>query len=255
MKLRVIGCHGGETPKHRTSAFLLDNTFAIDAGSLTSEMDLKEQLALEAVVVSHSHMDHIRDLATIADNRVQVGARPLIVAGTRPTIDALRKHFFNGVLWPDFSRLPSAKKPTIHYQELESGKASTVAGYTVTPIPVTHTIDCSGFLIQKGKDAVAYSGDTGPTDRFWDVLSGTKNLRAALVEVSVPNEHQHFASLSGHHTPQTLIRDLKKLRNHKDLPILLYHVKPNFQRQTERECAKLKGFDITMLALGDRFIL
>ena len=36
MDLRVIGCHGGETPRHRTSAFILDDRVAIDAGSLTS---------------------------------------------------------------------------------------------------------------------------------------------------------------------------------------------------------------------------
>ena len=81
MLLRVIGCHGGETPKHRTSAFVLDERLAIDAGSLTSGMDLKAQCKLEAVLVSHAHLDHIRDLATLADNRVQNGCPPLMIAG------------------------------------------------------------------------------------------------------------------------------------------------------------------------------
>ena len=31
-----MGCHGGETPRHRTSAFVLDRRVAIDAGSLTA---------------------------------------------------------------------------------------------------------------------------------------------------------------------------------------------------------------------------
>ena len=75
MELRVIGCHGGETPRHRTSAFVVDDRIAIDAGSLTSGMELKAQCALEAVLVSHAHLDHIRDLATIADNRCQNGVR------------------------------------------------------------------------------------------------------------------------------------------------------------------------------------
>jgi 3',5'-cyclic-nucleotide phosphodiesterase len=69
MELRVIGCHGGETPRHRTSAFVLDERLAIDAGSLTSGLDLKAQFRLDACIVSHAHLDHIRDLATIADNR------------------------------------------------------------------------------------------------------------------------------------------------------------------------------------------
>src|SRR5271170_4715365 len=99
MELRVIGCHGGETPRHRTSAFLIDERLAIDAGSLTSGMELDAQCALRAVLVSHAHLDHIRDLATIADNRLQNRAKPLVVAGTKATIAVLRKHFFNDLLW------------------------------------------------------------------------------------------------------------------------------------------------------------
>src|SRR2546423_923762 len=118
MDLRVIGCHGGETPHHRTSAFLLDERVAVDAGSLTSGLDLKGQCALESVLVSHAHMDHIRDLATIADNRAQNGCAPLAVYGIKPTLDILRTHFFNGKLWPDFTKIPSAREPTIVYRSL-----------------------------------------------------------------------------------------------------------------------------------------
>src|SRR4051794_27514222 len=86
MDLRVIGCHGGETPKHRTSAFLLDDDLTLDAGSLTSGLDLAAQCKLEACLISHAHLDHIRDLATLADNRVQNGCKPLLVAATKGTI-------------------------------------------------------------------------------------------------------------------------------------------------------------------------
>src|ERR1700690_584366 len=115
MDLKVIGCHGGETPKHRTSAFILDDRLAIDAGSLTSGMDLKAQWALEACLVSHAHLDHIRDLATIADNRAQNGCPPLVIAGTKATLALLKKHFFNGLLWPDFTKIPTVAHPTIRY--------------------------------------------------------------------------------------------------------------------------------------------
>ena len=59
MELRVVGCHGGETPKHRTSAFVVDERLAIDAGSLTSGLDLSAQFRLQACIVSHAHLDHI----------------------------------------------------------------------------------------------------------------------------------------------------------------------------------------------------
>ncbi len=255
MDLRVIGCHGGETPRHRTSAFVLDDRLAIDAGSLTSGMDLEAQCALEAVLVSHAHLDHVRDLATIADNRAQNGCKPLIIAATLETQGILKKHFFNNKLWPDFTKIPSASKPTIQYLTLKPEVKTKVAGYSVRAILVSHTIECCAFIIEGKDGAIGYSGDTGPTDRLWEVLNGTKRLRALLMEVSFPNREQKVATLSGHHTPQTMGPDLKKLTNPKDIATLLYHIKPNFQREVERECAKLKGLNLTVLGLGDHFIL
>ncbi len=261
MELRVVGCHGGETPRHRTSAFVVDDQLAIDAGSLTSGLDLAAQCALRAVLVSHAHLDHIRDLATIADNRTQNGCKPLLVAATVPTIKILRKHFFNGLLWPDFSTIPSAKNPAIQYLPLKLEVPTVVCGYTVRAIAVTHTIDTCAFIVEapKSRDgaraAIAYSGDTGPTERVWEVLNATPNLRAMLMEVSFPNDEQKVATLSGHHTPRTLAVDLKKLEKAKDIPFLLYHIKPSFQAKVEKEVARIKGVSLTVLNLGDHFIL
>ena len=255
MDLKVIGCHGGETPKHRTSAFVLDDRLAIDAGSLTSGMELKAQCALEAVLVSHAHLDHIRDLATIADNRAQNGCAPLVVAGTKETIAILKKHFFNGLIWPDFSQIPTKKHPAIVYKVLKPEVRSEICGYGVRAISVTHTIDTSAFIVDKDGASVAYSGDTGPTDRLWEVLNVEKDLRALLMEVSFPNDHQRLATVSGHHTPQTLLPDLKKYKRPKDLPVLLYHIKPAFQAVVEKECAKLKGVELTVLTLGEQLLL
>lgn len=255
MQLRVVGCHGGETPKHRTCAFLLDERLAIDAGSLTSGLDLKLQCQLEAVLVSHAHLDHIRDLATIADNRAQFGCKPLTVVGTKATIGVLKKHFFNGLLWPDFTQIPTKKHPTIAYHVIPLETRTEICGFGVRAIAVTHTIDTSAFIVDKNGASLAYSGDTGPTNRLWKVLNAEKDLRALLMEVSFPNEQQRLATVSGHHTPQTLLPDLKKYKSPKDLPTLLYHIKPAFQSVVEKQCAKLKGVELTVLGLGDQLIL
>jgi 3',5'-cyclic-nucleotide phosphodiesterase len=257
MELRVIGCHGGETPKHRTSAFVVDDRLAIDAGSLTSGMSLDAQCALKAVLVSHAHLDHVRDLATIADNRAQQGCKPLLIAGTGPTLAILKKHFFNGLLWPDFSTIPSAKSPTITYLQLKPEVPTKIAGYTVRAILVSHTIETCGFVVESPKEgrSIAYSGDTGPTSRLWHVLDATPNLKAMLMEVSFPNDEQRVATLSGHHTPKTLAADLKKLEKSKEIPFLLYHIKPSFQAKVEKECARIKGVNLTICNLGDHFVL
>jgi 3',5'-cyclic-nucleotide phosphodiesterase len=269
LDLHVIGCHGGETPSHRTSAFVVDDRIAIDAGSLTSGLELKAQCALEAVLVSHAHLDHVRDLATIADNRLQNGAEPLVVAATSATIATLRKHFFNDLLWPDFSRLPAARRPAIRYQELKPERPAVVAGYEVNAIPVSHTIDTCGFTVRSGGGrrrggggasgggVLAYSGDTGPTERLWEVLRETPDLKALLMEVSFPNGEASLARASGHHTPETLAKDMRKLGDKLacDLPTLLYHIKPSFQATVERECGRLKKLNLTVCAIGDHFLL
>lgn len=255
MELRVIGCHGGETPKHKTCAFVLDDKLAIDAGSLTSGLDTKEQAKLTACLVSHAHLDHIRDLATLADNRCQMDCEPLIVAGTKDTLRTLRKHFFNNLLWPDFSIIPTPQRPTIRYLELKPERPTEVAGCLVRAVFVDHTIESAGFVIESNDGAIAYSGDTGPTDRIWEVLNEQKDLRAFLLEVSFPNREQKLATVSGHHTPRTLALDLKKYRAPKDLPTMLYHIKPVFQAEVEKECAALKGLNLHVLRLQDHFVL
>ena len=62
---------------------------------------------IDAVVLSHAHIDHVRDLATIADNRCQLDCGPLLVGARRETVAQLQAHFFNDILWPDFTRIPS----------------------------------------------------------------------------------------------------------------------------------------------------
>ena len=257
MELRVVGCHGGETPRHKTSAFVLDDELAIDAGSLTSGLDLKAQCALEACIVSHAHLDHIRDLATIADNRCQNGCAPLLVGATRTTLRILRKHFFNNLLWPDFTRIPAAGRetPTVQFVELPPEKPTRIGRYTVRAILVSHTIESAAFVVEGPGGTLAYSGDTGPTDRLWEVLNGVPDLRALLMEVSFPDAEQALATASAHHTPRTLAADLRKYQRPKDLPTLLYHIKPSFQREVERECARVKGVNLTVPRIGDLFAL
>jgi 3',5'-cyclic-nucleotide phosphodiesterase len=255
MDLRVIGCHGGETPKHRTSAFLINEELTFDAGSLTSGLELPAQCKLEACLVSHAHLDHIRDLATIADNRCQNGCAPLAIAATKGTIRVLKKHFFNNLVWPDFSVIPTPAKPTIEYVELRPEKTTKIAGHAVRAIMVDHTIEGCAFIVEGKDGAIAYSGDTGPTKRLWEMLNEVRDLRALLMEVSYPNREQKLATISGHHTPRTLGLEMKKYRAPKELPTLLYHIKPTFQAEVEKECASIKGVNMSVCRIGDHFVL
>lgn len=256
MELRVLGCHGGETPKHRTSSFLLDGKVAIDAGAVTSMLTLDEQHGIETVLVSHAHLDHVRDLATLADNRCQQGGPTLVIAAIPETIEVLRRHFFNDLLWPDFSKIPAGPNGmTIEFRPLTPEKPMEVSGMTVTPVLVSHTIDAAGFLIETPTGSIGYSGDTGPTQRFWEKLNERQDLRALLMEISFPDEHHKLAQVSGHHTPETLEQELHKLRDHRALPVLLYHIKPVFESRVEKELSRIRDRNLDICRLGDQFIL
>ncbi len=251
----MAGCHGGETPKHRTSAFVLDGILAIDAGALTSGLDLRAQCKLKAVLVSHAHLDHVRDLATIADNRTQCGMPPLLVCGTKFTLGVLKKHFFNDLVWPDFTTIPSPALPAIRYVPLVPERRADVVGFSVRAIEVSHTIETCAFIVERGGKAIIYSGDTGPTDRLWQVAKELPKLDALLMEVSFPDEQQALATVSGHHTPRSLGLELRKLVAPKEVPTLLYHIKPVFQAKVERQCARIKGVNLTVLDLGDEYVI
>jgi 3',5'-cyclic-nucleotide phosphodiesterase len=254
MNLKVLGCHGGESKKHRTTSFLLDDHVAIDAGAITSALSLEEQRRIATVLVSHPHLDHVRDLATIVDNRCQQGGRPLEIVGIPDTIRALREHFFNDRLWPDFSKIPTDHGPTLVFREVEPETTFEVGGLRVTPVRVHHTIDAVGFFVEDETSSIAYSGDTGPTDRFWERASAMKNLSALLLEVSFPDELEALALASKHLTPALAKQELAKLAaHHREVPVFAYHVKPVFERETHRDLATVRSHDLRILALDDVF--
>src|SRR5262249_36848804 len=154
---------------------------------------------------------------------------------TAGTIRILKKHFFNDLLWPDFSAIPNKTRPTVRFMELKPERRTDVAGYKVRAVMVSHTIEAAGFIVEGPDATLGYSGDTGPTERLWELLRAEPSLKALVMEVSFPNREQRLASVSGHHTPRTLQKDLKKFGTPQDLPTLLYHIKPVFQKEVEQE--------------------
>ncbi len=254
MNLKVLGCHGGETPKHRTSSFLLNETVAIDAGALCSALSLEEQRRVSTILVSHPHMDHIRDLGTMADNRFQQGGPGLNIVGIPATIKALQEHYFNDTLWPDFTRIKIDGAPLVTFETIEPEQSTDIEGHRVTPVLVDHTVDTSAFVIESHDGAIVYGGDTGPTNRLWEHINALDSLHAVMMEVSFPNAEQELATVSCHHTPQSLDQDLAKLSHPRELPILLYHVKPVFESVVLKELAVLKERNLVVLQLEDELI-
>jgi cAMP phosphodiesterase len=252
MQIRILGCHGGELLDLKTTCVQVGERLLFDAGALVSNLTIDQQVEIDDIVVSHSHLDHIKDLAMMADVVAGRRRRPVRIHGSPKTIEAIRKFFFNDRLWPDFTRIPSRKNPTFDLKVFKPGREFEVGGVSVLAVPVTHTVESMGFVVKGDSGAFAMSGDTGPTTLFWKELNRTENLRFAMVELSFPDEQIEVARVSGHMTPKRLAADLKKLKR-RDLPVFLYHFKPAFARTLHEQIRRVGRDELYPLSPGDTF--
>lgn len=251
MKMRVLGCHGGELPGHRTTCFLIDDVLALDAGALTQGLQLEALLKVDDIVVSHSHFDHVKDLPLLSDLLVGRRDKPVTIHASTACARTLRESMFNNELWPDFTRIPTRANPVLKIQSFKPDEPFNVGKYQITPVPVSHPVESCGFVISDRKVAIGMSGDTGPTDELWKVFNAAKNLKAVMIEASFPNSLQGLADISGHLTPATVASELLKLKK-PQAQVFLYHLKPAFVPQLKKELREhVKGGEV--LELDDVF--
>jgi len=252
VKLRVLGCSGGELPRHRTTCFLVDGRLAIDAGALTATLPLRQLARVDDVILTHSHFDHVKDVPLAADLLIGLRRRPLRVHASTECAETLRDSVFNGRLWPDFTRLPSRSHPVVEIRPFVPGRSFRAGRYRVDSVKVHHPVESVGFVLSDGKASIAVSGDTGPTTAFWRRVNAEKRLRALLVEMSFPNAMQQLADLSGHLTPNTLARELSKVKRN-GYPVYLYHLKPAFAAALRRDLGALRLDGVRILEMGEEF--
>ena len=253
MRLRILGCSGGELRRHRTTCFLVDGVLAVDAGALTGTLPLAELLKVDDIILTHSHFDHVKDVPLLADLLVGRRRRPLRVHASRECARTIRHSIFNGRLWPDFTRIPDRRHPVLSIRPFEPGRPFRVGRYQVRPVPVCHPVESVGFVVSDGKSAFAVSGDTGPTTRFWEAVNRRRDLKALLVEMSFPNVMQELADVSGHLTPNTLASELAKVER-DGCPVYLYHLKPAYAAELKRDLARLRLPGVRVLAQGEEFV-
>jgi ribonuclease BN (tRNA processing enzyme) len=244
MKIRVLGAYGAEGLAQRPSAFLVNDTILVDGGSVGGALASAEQVRIEHALITHSHLDHVAGLAFLTETLALCEARtPLTIASLEPVMKALRTSVFNDTVWPDFSQLPNAATPIVKYRTLLEDTEQRVGDLLVTPVAVNHTVPCSGFILQDGASAIVYSGDTGPTDALWKAARTVRGLRAVILECAFPNRLAALAEVAKHMTPDLIGRELDKLP--ADVPVLIYHVKPQFQDEIGEELGAIAGHRIS----------
>ena len=240
MKLRILGCSGGIGGRHlRTTSMLVDNDVLIDAGTGVMDLSMAELTVIDHVFLTHTHLDHIASLPLMIDTIGDRRQKPLTVYGTEAVLTILKNHIFNWAVWPDFSEIPTADKPFMRFQTIELGRTVTLDGRQFTPLPVDHTVPAVGYHLSSGKGSLAFSGDTGACDAFWQAVNRISNLKYLIVECAFSNREENLARLSKHFCPNALAAELLKLE--RDCEIFITHLKPGQIELTMEEIEDCLG--------------
>lgn len=235
--IRVLGCHGSIAARCHTTSFLLDDDVLIDAGSGVGQLRLDELARIDHILLSHSHLDHILSVPLLADSVIRLRQGPGGLSDLRPiqihalpqTLEALKAHILNGVIWPDFSRLPSAAHPILTLHPFQIGDVLTFPARGGQPdrsihvLPAAHTVPGVGFAVDTPQGLWVYSGDTGPNPALWQALAG-RTIAQLVIETAFGNEEAHLADISGHLSPQSLARELVQLDG--EVNVFITHPKP-----------------------------
>jgi len=240
MRLRVLGCSGSIGGRqNRTTSFLLDEDILIDAGTGVGELALAELMSIDHIFVTHSHLDHVDSIAFFLDSVGALRPKPVTVYATGPTAAILKRHLFNGDIWPDFSVIPSPAEPFMRYQEIEVGTVITLGGRRITVLPANHTVPAVGYQLDSGKSSLVFTGDTGPNDALWEVVNRIKNLKFLIIETAFSDKDRRLAELALHLCPSMLGEELAKLE--RSCEIFITHLKPGEIELTMEELEEYAG--------------
>ncbi len=255
MEIRILGAHNVESATSRMMCLLVDSILAVDAGALTSGLTLSEQERLKSILLTHRHYDHVRDIAAIGIN-MSFFEKNVRVYAQSDTLEAVSEHFLNGVIYPDFTKIPSAN-PALTFCPLEPHRQLEIDGYTVLAVPTKHPATV-GYQITSGEGrSFFYTGDTGPgLVSCWEHVSP----QLLLIDVTLPNRLEEHAVSSNHLTPRLFGEELVLFRNAKGyLPTVVpVHVSPQFEDEIRGEVERVArelDVDISLAQDGMRLTL
>ena len=181
MRLTVIGCSGSFAgPDSPASCYLLEHDghrIVLDLGNgalgpLAAHADLA---SIDAVLLSHLHLDHIADVGGyyVARKYGPTGPQPpLPLVGPRGV--AARVVSMYG------DTTPEAMASVFDIDEHRPGPRH-IGPFTITVTRVRHPVTAYATRVEAGGRALVFSGDTGPTDTLIELARG---VDLALFEAS-----------------------------------------------------------------------
>lgn len=249
MKLKVLGCDGGRGIGYNNTTFLFNDTVLIDAGTIQSKMTVDEALKVEHIFFTHTHLDHIADFPFFLDATFGRRHKPVQVYGLKEALTPMMEHIFNDKIWPNFSILPTKETGQFQLNYIDSGKSYEASGLSFTPVHANHTVPTVGYIVSDGNSSIAFSGDTGPNDDFWEVVNQVKNLKAVILDLSFSKNEQKIANLSKHMTAEDVNAELTKLNQECD--VYVFHFKVGYSEILKEEISLLSHHGAPVKALRD----
>jgi glyoxylase-like metal-dependent hydrolase (beta-lactamase superfamily II) len=257
MQIRVLGCSGSIAAGNRTTSFLLDDDVLVDAGTGVGDLTLDELTRIDHILVTHSHLDHVMSIGLLADSvtrrRHASGRPPVQVHAQSSTLAALRQHIFNGVIWPDFTRLPDPLHPVLQFVPIVVGQVLEIGRRRIEVLPASHTVPAVGYAVHGSRGAWVFTGDTGPNAALWKRLQDLP-VAMLVIETAFRDDEHALAEISQHLCPSRLQSELQNLA--APIDVFITHIKPGEVEAVMSEIgAQRSPHRIQALVTGQRLTL
>ena len=234
--IQILGAFGTKSKGHGTSSFYLNEKNVIDAGNLLYGLEEKS-VSIDHIWLTHSHLDHICDIAYILDNYYASIVSPIIIRGLPQTIQAVQKHYLNDLIWPDFSKIPlcNSKGMCIEYEEIKLDNIYSIGeNETIQAFKTDHTVPSCGYVYTYDGAAVLITADTYSLEKAIEIIDTNLEIKSIVVECSFPSHMDALAKASKHLTPKLLFDALKELKR-EDVNLYINHIKPLYLEEITDE--------------------
>ena len=251
MKIKILGAHNTESRTTKHTCLLVDEVLALDGGCLTSSLSFRDQMKIRAVLLTHHHYDHVRDIPALAMNFF-LREKTVDIYTHQTACESLIKYLLNDDLYPEFHKRPQ-DNPTLKLHTLDLFQKAAVEGYTIQSMPVKHSIPAMGYQITSPDNrTIFYTGDTGPG---FSGLAQYTTPHVLFIELTASNRWEEAAGRTGHLTPNLLKEELIRFREVKGfLPrVITVHMNPENEKEIETEIFSVSeslGADIRLAFEG-----
>ena len=247
MRVTVIGCSGSfPGPESPASCYLVEHegsSIVLDLGNgalgaLQRHVDLER---IDAVLLSHLHVDHCIDLTSyyVFRRYHPRGVLPRIpVFGPRGTAERMAAAYgldADPGMTQEFDFRPLGDvgvQPT----------GLALGPFTITTIPVVHPVEAYAIRVEAGGRSLVYSGDTGACPSLIDLARGADIalFEASFLDGAEGNDVHLTAREAGEHAAAAGVGRL-----------VLTHLVPwNDRADTARQGAAGFGAEVTLASPG-----